>query len=204
MSLYLLLMLTISLQIIASPLSPVQQLSLTNSSDLVGVGEVHCTTTSDPFALRSTPVYADCLLAIAQLPHSSEVRPFHRSGPDDLYKLPVIKVSGTCAVLILLNTGRGATTACTWTNIAIAAIRVNSNCVSSHRYSRKTGGWTDLGAQGPVRPPPVPVPIPYEIGRIQVSLFHPDATAPMQAGLVNRTLEHPTLTNITTEVETAT
>ena len=195
-------------QIITSPLSLAQQLSLYNSSNLARVGEVHCLKTSNPLSLRATPVYEDCLSAIAKLPHSSVVGSFHNSGPNDLYKLPITRASGTCAVMVHLNTGRGATTASAWTSIALGAIKVNVECVSTFRFSRKTGGWTDLGAQGPAYPPGPddPFPVPYEIGRIQVSLFHPSRiTDPMNhTGSVNGTLEQSILQNISIDVEAAT
>ena len=162
-----------------------QQIVLTsNKTNPLGVGEIHCTKKAHPFARAGTPIYAECLEAIGRFSQSPVMGGFHRNGPADPFRLPVLKVAGRCAIIVSLFTGQTTTTAASWYDIWLAASQINTVCVSSGRFTLYTGGWTDLAGGSPRPPsppdpdhpfPPGPAPAPPQPparGRIYVQLAH--------------------------------
>lgn len=205
-SLSLLLIVALSPNILALTVPPPLQLPSSNITSLGAVGQIFCTKKSHPFARERTPIYGDCLAAIEALPQSTTIGAFHRSGPNNPFKLPYTQTSGKCAVAVMVNTGRGATTAASWYDIWHAASQVNNVCVSNGKFTLYTGGWTDLAAgafpPGPEPQPdpdpapgPAPYPRPDPRGRIYVRVMHSSHLMSflLEGRLRNGTLENSAL-----------
>lgn len=207
--------------ILASTIPQTSNLPLNDTATVLGAGEVHCTKKKNPLSLNpGAPVYKDCLKAIEQLPTDPSLGAFHNGGPQDPFKLPVIKTSGRCAVIVALNTGTSkssTTTSGNWYHVTFAASQINIICVSWSRFSLYTGGWTGLGRTSrPIPDPPGPDPDPDPhpdpslggsdtYGQIIVQVLHAgnigDLDAFIDGGLGNGTWGTPIWSNGTTNFD---
>lgn len=69
---------------------------------------------------------------------------FHREGDNNQFRLPVVKSSGSCAVIVDIREGFSDETA-TWLGLGVMAAHLNAAC-SNHFYGKRyKGGWTSAG-----------------------------------------------------------
>ncbi|KAM0795142.1 hypothetical protein BDR22DRAFT_872412 [Usnea florida] len=71
------------------------------------------------------PAYYDCAQAILSLPSYEGQAAFHNGPPNDPYRLPVVKVHGSCRVLVELRHEGGSRESSDWRWIRARALRVN-------------------------------------------------------------------------------
>lgn len=85
--------------------------------------ERNCIPKRTPFT--ACPSYYDCARAIFQLPDLVGEGSFHNGGPDDVFRLPVRKTQGTCAVRIELRHEGSSRQSASWHVIISRALSLN-------------------------------------------------------------------------------
>lgn len=131
-------------------------LSITKPSNLTSISNsnTHCIDLLNPFSRR--PKYADCTIAIRQLPQNPAFGAFHNHGTDDPFKLPVEKTYSSCTVRIELNAGSSRVGA-SWPGISTKTTELNRRCLRT-TFPIYKGGWATYA----------------KYDRIVISLNYPD------------------------------
>lgn len=100
--------------------------------------ERNCIPKRTPFT--ACPSYYDCARAIFQLPDLVGEGSFHNGGPDDVFRLPVRKTQGTCAVRIELRHEGSSRQSASWHVIISRALSLNEviAAASTHGCGNRT------------------------------------------------------------------
>lgn len=141
---------------IPETVTPTPNLSINHPTNLTSNlhDNLSCIDLVNPFAHR--PKYADCTLAIRQLPQIPAVDSFHNRGPDDPFKLPVERTVGSCSVRVELYAA-SSTVAASWAGVSTRANTLNRMCLQM-TFPMYKGGWATYAKDE----------------RIVISLHYPD------------------------------
>lgn len=107
-----------------SPTASTLTLSPQNSTSPLLLPGVYCLPWSPFYSHRLE--HADCQLAIAQFPSTSDIGRFHRGAPDDPFQLPRERTVGTCTVRVELEGSKSDPLS--WEEIVVQATRVAFWC----------------------------------------------------------------------------
>lgn len=124
---------------IPQPASLPPNLSITQPSNITSISNsnTRCVDRINPFTRR--PKYADCTVAIRQLPQIPVAGSFHNQGTDDLFKLPVEKTFSSCIVRVELYAA-SSTVGGSWSGIGTRATGLNRRCLRT-AFPIYKGGW---------------------------------------------------------------
>ena len=86
-----------------------------------------------PSFFTRIPKFTDCVDAIIQLPRIDGGGSFHNGAPDDPYRLPVKKTSGTCTVSVELEHEGSTREAGDWFFMVDAMLSVARRCLNLER-----------------------------------------------------------------------
>lgn len=91
----------------------------------------------------------NCAAAILALPPLTEPLVFHRLGPNDWGRLPVIRGHGDC--LVAVDMGDLLSELSTWTSISLAANLLMTACAEISSSRPYTGGYARAGRNRGIR-----------------------------------------------------
>ena len=91
----------------------------------------------------------DCLQAALLLPDGSDPGPFHNGNPDDEYRLPMVKVFGSCMATVSLP--EGGRDRSSWDHISYVASQMAVICAKGQFPFGQTGGVTTAGHDNSIR-----------------------------------------------------
>jgi len=97
--------------VLPSTANPIFNITLNSNFTGLGLGQTHCTERRFPWSHPGAPDYADRLAAIQKLPQTPDPGAFHNQAPHDPFRLPIVKISRKCAVLVQINAGSATTAA---------------------------------------------------------------------------------------------
>ncbi len=90
------------------------------------------------------PNTQDCLRAHGILPGGEGSGMFHREGPDDGFRVPVFASSGTCTIVVNLESFTRADIS-SWNIISLRTRSLIEICSVGRSSEAKTGGYTHVG-----------------------------------------------------------
>lgn len=98
---------------------------------------------------RYHPITMDCLQAQQLIPTGGDLGMFHRAGPDDEFRLPVIVSTRTCTIVIDLKTNLPQLA--TWRAVSFATRALIQICSKGSAPGAKTGGVGHVGQSHRIR-----------------------------------------------------
>ena len=98
---------------------------------------------------RFRPVTMDCLQAQSVISTDGMIALFHRHGRADGFLLPILATSGTCTIVVGLESNRADFSS--WNTISQAARTLIYTCSRGRASEAKTGGYTLVGIGQQIR-----------------------------------------------------